>query len=109
MNNFNGIGRITADPEFKYSQAGKAVCKFTLAINRDKEAADFIKCVAFGKTAELIAEYIRKGQQIGITGSIWTGSYDKEDGTKAYTTEVCVNRLHFISVGSGEARQSNAK
>ena len=112
MNNFNGIGRITADPELRYNQSGKGICKFSLAINRDKETTDFIRCVSFGKTAELIAEYIRKGDQIGITGSIWTGSYTKEDGTKVYTTEVCVNRLHFISGGNsekGNSRQSNAK
>jgi single-strand DNA-binding protein len=96
MNNFSGVGRLTADPDLKYSQGGKTIVKFTLAINRDRETADFLRCVAFGKTGELIAEHFSKGDQIGIIGSVWTGSFDKEDGTKVYTTDIAINKITFI-------------
>ena len=69
-------GRLTKDPELKYSAGGTAYCRFTIAVNRafDKEKSDFISCTAFGKTAELIAEYVKKGYQLGVQGrNIVTG------------------------------------
>ena len=95
MNNVNLIGRLTRDNNLKYSKDGKAIFKNCIAVNRDKENTDFINIVAFGKTAELIAEYHKKGDLIAINGSIWTGSYDKE-GQKVYTFEVYVNQITFV-------------
>ena len=95
MNNVNLVGRLTQEPTLKYSKEGKAMLKSSVAVNRTKEVTDFINIVAFGKTAELIAEYHKKGDLIAISGSIWTGSYDKE-GQKVYTFEVCVNQITFV-------------
>ncbi len=98
MNNWNGVGRFSKDPVVRYSQQGTAVASFTIAIARGKEGepVDYIPCKAFGKTAELIEKYMTKGCLTGISGSIQTGSYEK-DGHKVYTTEVLVNRIDFLS------------
>ena len=97
MNKVILLGRLTRDPELRYqANTGKANCRFTLAINRiEKDKADFINCVAFGKTAETISQYFTKGRQIAITGSIRTGSYDAQDGTKRYTTDIFVESFEF--------------
>lgn len=100
MNKVNLIGRITKDLELKGSEA--KYIKFNLAVPRQfknqngERETDFISCVAWRKTAELIAQYFKKGSQIGISGRIQTGSYDKEDGTKVYTTDVIVEDITFI-------------
>lgn len=97
MNQVNLIGRLTKDVDLRYTEQGTAVAKFTLAVNGTKpEDTSFISCVAFGKTAETVTQYCNKGSQLGLTGSIKTGSYDKEDGTKVYTTDVIVNRIYFV-------------
>ena len=93
------IGRLTKDPELRYAAgSGTAVCRFTVAITRQfkKDETDFINCVSFGKTGETIAQYITKGRQIAVTGAIRTGSYDAQDGTKRYTTDVAVESFEFI-------------
>ena len=97
MNQFNGIGRLTRDADVRYSSDGKAVARFTLAIDReyDREKADFPSCVAFDKKAELIEKYTHKGSRIRITGRIQTGSYEK-DGKKVFTTDIVVNELEFL-------------
>lgn len=101
MNLFMGIGRITKKPELRYTTTNLAIAKFTLAINRDTKNkqgeydTDFINCVAYGKTAELIDKYLDKGSQIAIEGKIQTGSYEK-DGKKTYTTDIVVERLTFL-------------
>ena len=95
MNNVNLVGRLVREPELKYGKDGKGILKSSLAVSRNKEQTDFINIVAFGKTAELIAEYHKKGDLIALNGSIWTGSYDKE-GQKIYTFEVCVNQITFV-------------
>lgn len=95
MNTVNLVGRLTSDPELKYTQNGKAVAKFTLAVDRHKSEADFIRVVAWEKQAEAVANYIRKGQQIGVTGNIKTGKYQKDDGTTVYTTEVYAQSFDF--------------
>ena len=107
MNNVNLVGRLTSDPELKYTQAGKAVLKGCVAVSRDKEKSDFINIVAFGKTAELIAEYHKKGDLIGLSGAIWTGSYEKE-GQKVYTFEVCVNQITFVKPAKNESSGASA-
>ena len=95
MNNVSLVGRFVRDLELKYSKDGKAMLKSSVAVNRSKDITDFINIVAFGKTAELISEYHKKGDLIGISGSIWTGNYEKE-GQKIYTFEVCVNQITFV-------------
>ena len=93
------LGRLTKDPELRYAPGtGTAVCRFTVAITRQfkKDETDFINCVAFNKAAETITQYITKGRQLAITGSIRTGSYDAQDGTKRYTTDVMVDGFEFI-------------
>ena len=99
MNKVVLIGRLTKDPELRYAAgSGTAVCRFTVAITRqfNKDETDFINCVSFGKTGETIAQYITKGRQIAVTGAIRTGSYDAQDGTKRYTTDVAVESFEFI-------------
>ena len=94
MNNVVLIGRLTSDPELKQNEK-YTQCKFTLAVNRLKEGADFISCIAWNKQAELINKYLHKGNQVAIEGRIQTGSYEK-DGVKHYTTDVIVQGLNFI-------------
>ena len=102
MNVFNGIGRLTEDVDLRYSKSGTAVAKFSIAINRPfknqngEQEVDFVNCVAFGKRAETIAQYVRKGHRIGITGSIMTGSYENNQGQKVYTTNVNVTGFTFL-------------
>mgnify|MGYP000963776296 CR=1 FL=1 len=112
MNNFVGIGRLARDPEVKYTQSGKACAKFTLAIDRRKSSdgnqqADFISCVAWEKTAEVISQYCTKGQKIAVEGRIQTRSYEK-DGRKYYVTEVVVQSMEFCE-GKGGQQLSDAK
>lgn len=98
MNNVILMGRLTRDPELKYSQSGKAFCKFSLAVPREfnREEADFINCLAWGKTAETIAEYLKKGRRMAIVGRIHTGSYQNSNGDTVYTTEVVADKFEFI-------------
>lgn len=102
MNTINLIGRLTKDPELRYSQSGMAICTFTIAVNRDftnqngEREADFIQCKAFKKTAENLANYQQKGSQIGVVGRIQTGSYEGQDGKRVYTTDVMVDRIEFL-------------
>lgn len=102
MNKTILMGRLTRDPEIRTAagESGTVIARFTLAVNRrfrrDGEAsADFINCVAFGKTAEFIEKYINKGRQICVSGRIQTGSYTNRDGQKIYTTEVVVEEVDF--------------
>lgn len=109
MNKAVLIGRLTKDPELRYAQGnGTAVCKFTLAVSRPfkKDETDFINCVAFGKIAETIAQYVLKGRQVAITGSIRTGSYENNAGNKIYTTDVALDGFEFI--GNSNNNQGNS-
>ena len=104
------LGRLTKDPELRYAAgSGTAVCRFTVAINRQfkKDETDFINCVAFGKTGETITQYLTKGRQIAVTGSIRTGSYDAQDGTKRYTTDVAVESFEFIGSNTSEGNNNS--
>lgn len=98
MNHVTLIGRLTRDPELKYSNSGTAFCRFTVAVNRDfnREEADFINCLAFKKTAETIAEYLSKGKRIALQGRIQTGSYENKNGEKVSTFEVVADRFEFV-------------
>lgn len=109
MNNVSLIGRLTKAPELRTAAGnGTAVCRFTIAVNRQfkKDETDFINCVAFGKTAETISQYMTKGRQLGIQGSIRTGSYDAQDGIKRYTTDIVVNNITFISSNQNSLSQT---
>ena len=108
MNKVELVGRLTRDPEIR--QAGETqVCNFTIAVNRRKKEqdhdADFPRCVAFGKTAENIGKYFRKGSQIGVVGHLQTGSYDHRDGYKVYTTDVIVEEFDFIDKKQEQANE----
>jgi len=105
------IGRLTKDPNLSYAAGtGTAVCRFTLAVTRPfkRDETDFIRCVAFNKTAETIGQYLTKGRQIAIAGRIQTGSYEAQDGTKRYTTDVVVESFEFIGNNQGQAQNDNA-
>ena len=102
MNKVILMGRLTRDPEVRYSQGERptAVARYTLAVNRTfKRAgepdADFINCVAFGRTAEFAEKYFRQGIRIVVSGRIQTGSYTNRDGMKVYTTDVIVDEQEF--------------
>lgn len=109
MNKVVLIGRTTKSPELRYAPGtGIAVCRFTLAVNRPykKDETDFINCVAFGKIAETIAQYVLKGRQVAITGSIRTGSYENNAGNKIYTTDIVLDGFEFI--GNSNNNQGNS-
>ena len=102
MNKVTLIGRLTKDPEIRYSAGSQtAVARFSLAIDRGKKAngedagTDFPNIVAFGKTAELVEKYVVKGQQLAVEGRIQTGSYER-DGVKHYTTDIVAERVEFL-------------
>ena len=103
-------GRLTKDPELKHGASGTAYCKFTLAVNRMKkdDPADFIFCSAFGKTAELIAEYVKKGHQLGVQGRLQQDTYEK-DGEKISKTGVTVDKIEFLESNKTESTTSEPK
>lgn len=98
------IGRLTRDPELKFGQSGKAYSKFSLAVDNPfkKGEADFINCVAFGKTAELIGEYLRKGKKVGVTGRLQMNRYEI-NGEKRTSYDVLVEQLEFLEPRNSEA------
>ena len=98
MNNVCLMGNLTKDPIVNEYGKGKdaGLCaRITLAVRRNADDTDFISCVAFGKTAEMIDSYVAKGDKIAIEGRIQTGSYEDKDGNKRYTTDVVISRVHF--------------
>lgn len=103
MNKVILMGRLTRDPEVRYSQgdSAMAIARYTLAVDRrfsrnnEDQTADFIGCVAFGKSGEFAEKYFRKGTKIIVTGRIQTGSYTNKDGVKVYTTEVVAEDQEF--------------
>lgn len=112
MNKCHLIGRMTKDPEVRYTQGGTAVATFTLAVDRrvakDKpKEADFIPCVVWGKMADgVVKNYCHKGKQVAVEGRIQVRSYDAKDGTKRYVTEVIVNELELLGKGDGSSKQN---
>ena len=105
MNKVILMGRLTRDPEVRYSAGENSTCiaRYTLAVDRrfargntdDGNNADFIPCVAFGKSGEFAEKYLKKGTKIAVTGRIQTGSYTNKDGNKVYTTEVVIEEQEF--------------
>lgn len=118
MNKVELVGRLTRDPEVRYTQGenASAIARFSVAINRrfkNNEGnydADFINCIAFGKSAEFIEKYFKKGMAIGIVGRLATGNYTNKDGVKVYTTDVVVEEAEFVESknSGGASAPSNA-
>ena len=108
MNSVQLLGRLTRDPDVRYTDGGSTIARFSLAVDRrfkqeGGDTADFINCIAFGKTAEFIERYIFKGTKIALNGRIQPGSYANKDGVKVYTTDVVVENVEFA-----ESKNSNA-
>ena len=103
------VGRLTKDPELKYTQTGIAVTRFTLAVNRafqsasGEREADFISCVAWRKQAENVANFLKKGSLVGVDGRIQTGSFEGQDGKRVYTTEVVADSTQFLEPRNASA------
>lgn len=100
MNSVQLIGRLTRDPEVRYTDGGASIARFSLAVERrfkqeNGADADFINIVSFGKTAEFIEKYFHKGMKIALNGRIQTGSYTDKDGKKVYTTDIVAENVEF--------------
>lgn len=113
INQWIGVGRITADTEVRKTTSGMSIVRFTVAIDRPKKdgedkGADFINCIAFNKTADFMGSYVRKGNRLGIKGRIQTGSYEK-DGRKIYTTDIIVDSVDLLESRQNTQAPSNAK
>lgn len=108
MNNVQLVGRFTRDPEVRYTDGGATIARFSLACDRrfkkeGEQNADFINCVAFGKTAEFIEKYFHQGHKMGLTGRIQTGSYTNKEGQKVYTTDIVAENIEFVESKNGGA------
>lgn len=114
LNNFVGMGRITAQPEQKQTTTGKSVVAFSIAIDRNyktqdgQKVTDFLNCVAYEKTAEMITRYFNKGSMICVEGSVQTRSWQSQDGTKRHTTEIIVDRVHFTGEKATDTAGQNS-
>lgn len=114
MNKVIITGRLTRDPEVRYSQGEKsiAIARYTLAVDRKfkkegEQSADFISCVAMGKNGEFAEKYLKQGTKIAIEGRIQTGSYTNKDGNKVYTTDVIVESHEFCESKSNQSQGAN--
>ena len=117
MNKVILMGRLTRDPEVRYSQGDNAmaVARYTLAVDRrfnrnnDDQTADFISCVAFGRSGEFAEKYLHKGTKIAITGRIQTGSYTDQEGKTVYTTDIVVENQEFCESRSASSAAPSAQ
>jgi single-strand DNA-binding protein len=115
INNVTLVGRLTKDPELKYTPSSVAVTNFTLAVNRPfktngENEADFINITVWRKPAENAANFLKKGSLAGVTGSIQTRNYEGSDGKRVYVTEVVADRVQFLdSKGSGQTNNNQSK
>lgn len=118
MNKVIQMGRLTRDPEVRYSQkqdgSQMAIARFTLAVDRrgpkveGQQTADFISCVAFGKQGEFAEKYLKQGTKIALTGRIQTGSYTNKDGQKVYTTDVVAEEMEFAESKKAENKNTES-
>ena len=115
MNKAILMGRLTRDPEIRYTQGDNPMCiaRYTLAVDRrfnrnndDGNNADFIPCICFGKSAEFVEKYLLKGTKMAVTGRIQTGSYTNRDGVKVYTTEVVIEEQEFAESKNAQSAGS---
>ena len=115
MNNVSLMGRLVRDIEIKTTATGMLIGNFTLALDKglskdkkqeleamNKPTADFIRCLSFGKTAEILGQYVGKGNRLAIEGRIQTGSYENQQGQRVYTTDIIVDRFSFIDFQDSE-------
>lgn len=116
MNKAILMGRLTRDPEVRYTNGDKpmAIARYTLAVDRrfkreGQDGADFIPCVAFGKGGEFVEKYCKKGTKLAVTGRIQTGSYTNRDGQKVYTTEIVVEEQEFAESKAAQSGQQNTQ
>ena len=113
MNKIMLIGRLTKDPELRYTQSGTAVASFTLAVDRrfsnqnGERETDFINCVAWNKSAEFVANYFHKGKQMALEGRLQVRSYDGNDGQRRWVTEVVAEQIEFVGSKSDNAGGNN--
>lgn len=114
MNKVMLVGRLTRDPDIRYTQNSTCCARFSVAVDRrfkssDHPEADFPSVVAWGKTAEFIDKYFHKGMRIGIEGRIQTGSYENRDGQKVYTTDVVAENVEFVESKSNSANSGGGQ
>lgn len=113
MNRTILVGRLTRDPELRYTPNGVAVANFTMAVNRPfkskdgEQEADFINCVVWRKPAENLANYMKKGNQIGVDGRLQSRSYEDKEGKKVFVTEVVADSVQFLESKSGSQTGNN--
>lgn len=111
MNSVILLGRLTKDPEVRYTNSNMAVARFSLAIDRPakdgEKKADFPNIVVFGKQAENCERYLHKGQRAAVEGRLQTGSYERQDGSRVYTTDVVANRVEFIDWKTDDLSDKN--
>ena len=111
MNSVVLMGRLTKDPDVRYSQGAEPMCiaRFTLAVdrrfNREQQEADFISCLAFGKTGQFVEKYLRKGIKVCMSGRIQTGSYQNKEGKTVYTTDVIAEQVEFAESKNAQPTQ----
>lgn len=107
------VGRLTKDPEVKFTSSNIAYSRFTLAVNRTftgangEREADFIQCIAWRRQAENLARFVKKGSLIGVEGRIQTGSYDDKDGVRKYTTDVVADSVQFLESKNQDSNDNN--
>lgn len=116
MNKAILMGRLTRDPEVRYTNGDKPMCiaRYTLAVDRrfkrdGQDGADFIPCVAFGKGGEFVEKYCKNGTKLAVTGRIQTGSYTNKDGQKVYTTEIVIEEQEFAESKAAQSGQQNTQ
>nr|DAX97455.1 MAG TPA: Single strand binding protein [Caudoviricetes sp.] len=112
MNKWIGMGRLTRDPEVRYSQSGSVVANFSVAIDRrykrdGETTADFFNCTAFGKTGEFVEKYLRKGIKVVIEGELQNNNYEDKNGTKHYSVQIIVNQIEFAESKSSQANSND--
>ena len=111
MNKVILMGRLTRDPEVRYSNSGTAIVNYTLAVDRNykrdnEQSCDFLRCIGFGQTAEFAEKYFHKGIKLVVTGRIQTGSYTNREGQKVYTTDIVVESQEFAESRSASSASS---
>lgn len=115
INNVVLVGRLTKDPDLRYTASGTGVATFTLAVNRNftnqdgNRDADFINCVIWRKSAETLANYAKKGTLLGVIGRIQTRSYENQQGQRVYVTEVVAERFNYLEKREGNSNSSNSQ
>lgn len=115
INNVVLVGRLTKDPDLRYTGSGTPVASFTLAVNRDfknaagEQEADFINCIIWRKSAETLANTVRKGQQIGVVGRVQTRSYENQQGQKVFVTEVVAERFNYLEKRDDNSNRSSSQ